>query len=516
MPLRQAGGRQERESGVLADTYDVILIGRSLTGFITAALLARRGCHVAVLESTSSEDSISPFFESTGFRFPKGPLLFLGLDREGLYEKIFSELGLSLSLLKKEGALLGRPVPPFQLLLPSHRLNFYSKWEEYSDELKREFPEELQSIRSFDETVQKTGRILDAFHHLPFPRWGPSLKDRSRQFFELIRYRSTVQGLSRLTALKFLISRGVSLELQKLLELTSLLFYQRPLSNLSALELISFLSLAHHEVVEVREGWSSLAQVFITKIKENRGMVLKDLQLSGLIEEHGKVRGVRLEGGRVVNSRMVLASLPLRSLMNHPKLSQGRHPMRSYTMFFRIDGETVPSAMMDHLLVTPDLGRPLEADNFLYLYLTPHPSKRSASPHGIDKSDRPKEARGLRVSCLYPPDRTLMPSDLDELRKAVVRNLVWLMPFSEDRIQYLGDMLEEIETGSRSTDFLNASHKWREVKRYGTMYYTSSLRNLFLLRDESQSLAVTQESAKSGWDLAEHLSRLLATELRRR
>jgi phytoene dehydrogenase-like protein len=493
---------------VLADKYDVILIGQSLSGLITAALLARRGYHVAVLEPDDSGDATAQFFKSNGFRFPKGPLLFLGLHREGIYEKIFSELGLSLSLLKKEGTLFGRPVPPFQLLLPSHRVNFFSKWEEFSDELKREFPEELQAVRAFEKTVQETGRILDPFHHLPFPRWRPSLKDRSRQFLELIRYWSTIRRLNRISALEYVRSNGLSFELQKLLELMSLFFYQRPLADLGSLEMISLLSLAHHEVVEVREGWLSLAQVFISRIKEYRGEVMGNIQPSGVIEESGEIGGIRLQGDRVVKGRLIL--------LTHPGPSLDSRRMRSYTMFFGMDGEAVPSAMMDHLLFASDLSRPLESDNFLCLYLTPRPSDGKGGSRGMDKSDRPMGERGLRVNCLYPLDRPMLPSDRDELRKAVEKRLVWLMPYSEGRIQYLGEELEETEARSRFTDFLNPSHQWRERQRYGTRFYTSSLRNLFLLPDESRTLAVTQEGVKSGWDLAQHLTRRLAAELRRR
>ncbi len=133
---------------MLEDTYDVILIGESLPGLITSALLVRRGHRVLVLEPADLAGSASPVFKSDGFIFPKGPLLFLGLHREGLYEKIFTELGLSLSLLKKEGSVFGRPVPPFQLLFPTHRLNFFSKWEEFLEELRREFPEERAVLRA--------------------------------------------------------------------------------------------------------------------------------------------------------------------------------------------------------------------------------------------------------------------------------------------------------------------------------------------------------------------------------
>jgi phytoene dehydrogenase-like protein len=268
---------------VLADSYDVILIGESLPGLVAAALLARKGHRVLVVEPVDPAGPVSPIFKSDGFIFPKGPLLFLGLHREGLYEKVFTELGLSLSLLKKEGSVFARPVPPFQLLLPTHRLNFFSKWEEFLEELRREFPQEVQAAREFSKKIQETGRILDLFHHQPFPQWRPSLKDRSNQFLDLVQYRLTLRKLKRVSAIEYIQSYGLSLGFQKLMELVGLFFYRQPLSELRALDLVSLLNLVHQEVVEVREGRINLAKIFLSRLKEYRGELLRDSKLSGIV-----------------------------------------------------------------------------------------------------------------------------------------------------------------------------------------------------------------------------------------
>jgi phytoene dehydrogenase-like protein len=499
---------------VLADSYDVILIGKSLPGLVASALVARKGHRVLVLDPASSAETVSPVFKSDGFIFPKGSLLFLGLHREGLYEKIFTELGLSLSLLKKEGSVFVRPVPPFQLLLPAHRLNFSSKWEEFLEEIRREFPQELQEFREFSKTVQETGRILNLFHHLPFPQWRPSFKERYDQFFDLVRYWFTLRRLKRVSALDHIESFRLSVELQKLIELICLFFYRRPLSDLYALDLVSLLDLVHQEVVEVRGGDINLKRIFISRLKEYRGEFLTDTQLSGILEERGEIRGVKLEGDRIIKGRAVL--------MNPPKLPGTSTAQRSgvlresqqysYTMFFEIDEEVLPSAMMEHLLFTLDVGRPLQAGNFLYLHLT---SRNDSSPSGNDKSNCPKGKRGLRVTCLLPFDQLGLPSDREALRKRVLDHLGGLMPFSEGRIGYLGDHLEDPEIKSFS-GFPNPSYKLKKVQRYGTNYYTTSLRNLFFLPEEGQSLGATQEGVKSGWDIAQRLTRSLAAELQRR
>jgi len=109
----------------------------------------------------------------------------------------------------------------------------------------------------------------------------------------------------------------------------------------------------------------------------------------------------------------------------------------------------------------------------------------------------------------------LLP-DREALRKAVLNHLIWLMPFSDGHMDYLGDDLEDPEKSKYLVDFLGTSHKLKEIRRYGARFYKTSLRNLFLLPEENQSLAATQEGVKSGWDLAQHLTRWLTAESRRR
>ncbi|HLB95002.1 MAG TPA: hypothetical protein VJK28_02395, partial [Nitrospiria bacterium] len=102
--------------------------------------------------------------------------------------------------------------------------------------------------------------------------------------------------------------------------------------------------------------------------------------------------------------------------------------------------------------------------------------------------------------------------DRETLRKAVTEHLVWLMPFCEGRLDYLGEALEDSEISGRLLEFLNPAYKQKEVRRYGTRFYATSSKTLFLLPEEHQSLAATLEGAKSGWDLAQQATRWLAAK----
>src|SRR5206468_5484646 len=113
---------------------------------------------------------------------------------------------------------------------------------------------------------------------------------------------------------------------------------------------------------------------------------------------------------------------------------------------------------------------PLETDNFLYLRLTPRENPVShgtgsglrgmdKGTHGTDKPDHPKGKRGLRVTCLVPFERPMLPPDREALRKAILNHLIWLMPFSDGHIDYLGDEVEDTEKSKYLVDFLGSSHK---------------------------------------------------------
>ncbi len=95
--------------------YDVIILGGQLGGAFAAALLAKRGYKVLLIE----HDGLGEGYEHQGFLLPFAPFISPPFKALGSVEEAFSELGLSTAISRT----LRAHVPELQLVLPDHRLD---------------------------------------------------------------------------------------------------------------------------------------------------------------------------------------------------------------------------------------------------------------------------------------------------------------------------------------------------------------------------------------------------------
>ncbi len=72
----------------------VVVIGAGIGGLTAAALLARRGYEVVLLEQASVPGGCASTFKRQGFTFDVGATQVAGLEPGGIHHRIFSELGL--------------------------------------------------------------------------------------------------------------------------------------------------------------------------------------------------------------------------------------------------------------------------------------------------------------------------------------------------------------------------------------------------------------------------------------
>src|SRR5688500_16914956 len=66
-----------------AQPYDAVVIGAGIGGLVAAALLAKRGYRLLVLEHHTAPGGSASCFERKGYRFDVGASLFYGLARTG-------------------------------------------------------------------------------------------------------------------------------------------------------------------------------------------------------------------------------------------------------------------------------------------------------------------------------------------------------------------------------------------------------------------------------------------------
>ena len=472
--------------------YDVIIIGAGLEGLLCAALLAKRGKRVVVLEEAPTAGGASLQIAKNGYTFIKGPTLFLGFERDGLYDRLFTELGLSLALLKREGVIFQKSQPPLQIILPDHRLDYFTEPGELMEELKREFPDQVQELRSFWDEMERWEQIIRPRMHQAQRTKPASMQGWIHEFRERMRYLSAVRTQRKRPALEFVRQHRLDPQIQRGLELLLLIFIGKAMDEATGLDLVHLLGLIQREMITLGGGIPRLAALLVKVIRENQGEVVYGQPAGELIIQHRSTDGVRTIDGEAIHGTSTILNLPWHSAAGGPS---GR---KEFTLYFGIADNVLPPPMKSHLLFLQSYERPSIDDNFLYVRLN----------SSADEGAAPKGQRALQVIGYLAETDLPRREVLQGLVKSVTAHLTWLIPFSDGALTYLGDDLGETEATTRiPLKLAEQLQRTRRVMRDGACYYTTSLKNLYLLPDLGRRPVAALESARSAIELADQVAK---------
>lgn len=121
--------------------FDIAVVGAQPSAVIAAALLAKRGRRVILVDHGETATT----YGRQGYRLPLVPTLVPQLDSSPPMLKVHDELGLGPELRAST-----RPLSPaFQAVLPRHRFDVPASTEALVDEVAREFPREAHAVRAF-------------------------------------------------------------------------------------------------------------------------------------------------------------------------------------------------------------------------------------------------------------------------------------------------------------------------------------------------------------------------------
>ncbi|HEX5746384.1 MAG TPA: NAD(P)-binding protein [Archangium sp.] len=118
--------------------YDVIVLGSQLGGALAAALLAKRGYSVLLVE----HDGTGPGYEHDGYVLPYAPFVAPALKTMPAVEESFTELSLTAALQRN----LQPHSPELQLVMPRHRVDLHTDAARRRAELVREFDADAERI----------------------------------------------------------------------------------------------------------------------------------------------------------------------------------------------------------------------------------------------------------------------------------------------------------------------------------------------------------------------------------
>src|ERR1700682_1732612 len=309
--------------------YEVVVVGGGIGGLTTAALLAARGVSVCLFERQSSLGGCVTNFEHLGYTFEPTAGLYSGWEPGGIYERIFSELPVSIPEVH-------RLSPAYVVRLPDGTELAVSdnpaRWE---DDLRVAFPECSQAAVAF---YRKLARLATAETNVEFASdtTAAHLIECSERF-----------------------RRFIDLQLQTFTQSTS---NDCPL-NLAALALTA----PQRGMWAIRGGAQSLAETLGESLKKSGGALrLNSTVLRLAYGPDGAPIGVNLlSGERVIATRAVISNLTVWDTYGKliglsrtpPGMSrQLKHlsAWGSYLLFLGLDQSAAGRLKCDRLLVLTD------------------------------------------------------------------------------------------------------------------------------------------------------------------
>ena len=353
----EANTKRAPRAASVKRAYDVCVLGAHLGGVAAAALLARRGFRVLLVDS----DGRGSGYEEAGWRLPWGPALLPAPRTLPAGERVLGELGLG----SDAGRLLEPARHPLQILLPRHRLDLPASRSERSAELRREWPGDARRL----ETALDAARALFD-REQPFLAAVPPLPARGlRARWRLHRTKGLVPGGAGRGALPLAELGDHPLAVALRAAWPFLAFLD---GEPTTLGLTRTLGAVLQGSLRTPGGEASVASVLRRRIAESRGEFLggegAPASVSALEMEGGRLSALRVKGGeaRYTARAFVFAGDPggLAALVEkrgklEPYLAGAVPSARIFSMNWVVRAEALPAPLGELALALPSTGAPV-------------------------------------------------------------------------------------------------------------------------------------------------------------
>jgi hypothetical protein len=313
--------------------YDLAVVGAGLGGLAAAALAARQGKKTIVLEPGDSIGGALGVSEMSGFVFYPGPALSFGFERGATLQKLSESLGISLHA--------SVPSPCYQVALPDRRISIFAEQGETLEELRREFPSEIDGIARFYRDLRtKAVKITKSRFSAYLSRW------------------KTAGGFIR----KYRFSGAF----MTFLDVQSYYFFHQRVTDIS---LVSLITLCDTAPFMVHGGFKKIGEQMVDVLLKNRGEIRYNAPLSDIDFRKGRAAGFSTPQGLLEAETVLL------------KTENTEEQRRTQTLFIGIRDEVVPIGMLQNVLCVADYSH---AERFFALSLS-------------DKDDEAAAPRGMRA-----------------------------------------------------------------------------------------------------------------------
>jgi C-3',4' desaturase CrtD len=351
----------------------IVVIGAGVGGLTTAALLARAGLDVTVLESHVYAGGCAGTFYYQGYRFDSGATLPAGFYPGGPMDLVAQAVGIDRWPVRRDDWAM-------VVHLPDGASVTRYAGERRREERRRAFGPEAEPFWRWQESTS------DALWELALqlPTWPPQT---AREIANLVgdglswlREANALPGLA-LDALRPVSAhlRGASERLRLFVDAQLLIASQTTSRHTNALYGASALDLPRRGVVHADGGMGAIAGTLVEAVRRNGGQVRFRQEATRISVERGRPVAVETKKGVSFPADVVVANLPPWNvallLDEHAPRKLRRLPPRprnvwgAFMLYVGLDGGAVPSDFPLHHQVV--LREPMGNGNTVFLSLSP-------------------------------------------------------------------------------------------------------------------------------------------------
>lgn len=430
--------------------YDLIVIGDDIASHVSAAY----ACHNGLSTLLIAETGLGGLQLIGDFVFNIDPTPLTGLGTDQLGTSALAEMGIPVP--ESQSSALN---PAYQILLPEHRIEFFSNQDALIEELAREFPEEHADIREYYFLAANTSSVIQnwiAGH--------PQIQPQNiMEYFSYLKMLRSIFHY-KLGALKFdqVLSQNKSLE--KVWEA------QQALLSFNAIDLFCFASAFQYcapfrGVTYYPEGKQFLFNALVRKIESNKGSYRSPCQISSMKNNKTIELEIKSQDGTAskVSARYLIVSTKSDSysLLRRDKksinYSDRARPAKiayyPFTLFLGVAGKCLPERLARHIAIVADVSREIY-DNNLIILETSMPGKDTA--HGQARTSISATVYLQDIDDHWTRDALKHQADL------VLKRIDAFLPFLKENIA-LFDLEKSIDISLESRRVISPKYNTRNA-----------------------------------------------------